>query len=203
MKFAIVFAIATGTAVNAIAGFPNCATECLLPAVQSAAPDCPNPLDFDCVCKHKAELTAQVKPCVEKKCSPSDVRKYNPMDCVLLFQTRPSNNRTEATIDNADKVCAGKGGDKPSTSAAPTESKPAETSSAAPGTESSAAPTETMPTVSETAPVGTDCPPTTMVPTTTPAGNTTAPTSAPVTAGAAGMGSVGAMVAMALGALAL
>lgn len=78
MKFAVAVAVATAAVANAqIAGFPACAAQCLLPAIQKAAPECKNPLDFDCVCKHKSELTAQAKPCVEKACEdPADVGKY-------------------------------------------------------------------------------------------------------------------------------
>jgi hypothetical protein len=185
MKYAFVLlAAATGlVAAQSRADIPECALPCLDKAIADTT-SC-SVEDTKCVCASFDKIQGPATTCVIKECGPE----------VAVGKVLPA---TQALCENAGKE----------------EPKPASSSSAAAASSSSAAPSSSAveePASSSAAPSSVESTSVTLVPSstvitvpTTPSATPSTTPGAPLPTGAAaGMGSIGGLAMLALGALAL
>ncbi|KAK2601625.1 hypothetical protein QQS21_004860 [Conoideocrella luteorostrata] len=180
MKFSAVAAVAFAALVSAQSkdDIPSCAIPCLDDAVKSKT-SC-STTDFACICKKEnfSAIQGAATSCVISKCGPEKA----------VGEVLPA----------TQKLCAAAG--KPDSSSPPS-SAPSSDGGAAPT--STAGPTTAAPTTQASQPAVTNCPTTVATQPTVPCNGTAPATSAPVTAGAAGLAPIGGLAMLAIGALAL
>ncbi|KOS18133.1 Receptor-transporting protein 3 [Escovopsis weberi] len=206
MKYsAAILALVAAASAQSLSDLPSCAKKCLDDSIAKVT-KCTTD-DLPCVCKNFDDIEGDALSCVVEACGAA----------VALSEVQPA----------AQKLCASIGGDAPSASAPSSSAAAAPpTSAAAPPTSSAAPPTSSAapPTSAAAPPTSSAAPPTSAPASSAPASSTaadsssttlksvptgtgnlngTVPTSSPHVGGAAGLTSVGGLVMLALGALAL
>ncbi|KYK57153.1 hypothetical protein DCS_04160 [Drechmeria coniospora] len=187
MKFTAVATVAMAALVSA-ADIPDCAKPCILDAAKAPTTNCEG--NYACICKNIEAVRPLATGCVIKACSDKIAQVLKGIEdvCKEALSAPPAASGPASSAAATGVASTSVAASVPASSPASKPSTPQASATA---------------THAATAVSSVDCS-TTLAPSVTPHKNTTVPTtSAIVTAGAAGLASVGGLAMLALGALAL